>query len=1180
MQKNCYWLPMRVRGENSDHILKRRSINQIKRVMKLTMFFLMFAIVSARATGFAQNVSISGKNLSLRTVFSIIEEQTGYVVFTREAAFKADRNITLSVTNMPLRQLLNKVLKDKAIEYVIEDKTIFLSEKKRAASADVSVSGNSVAPVLMPVSGIVTDSAGKPLAGATVVVRGKKVSTSTDANGQFRLQADPGDVLVVSYVGFESEAYKVPALTPQDGSKPAIIALRVAPQTISEVVISTGYTQRKVSELTGSVQRFGGDELRSGVSGVNPLAMLKGKATGMYITEQGGSVATRGQIVLRGQASMPDQANSNFGPLIVVDGAITTAANLQDIVNPNDIESLTVLKDAASAAIYGSRAAQGVIVVTTRQGANAPVRVNLNMSHGGVYTNRLVNFMNTAQLTQHITNSMQGLYNNTASIRTRYGTFENYFNTTRPFTDEDRQKNYNWTDGSFYPNGSQSDINLSITGGTERTKIYAGINWVNQDGTELSDNLQRKALRLNIDQRISNKLTFSVNTNVLWDKYTSTNSENQVYLFQPWVSPFEANGALADSVPNYNYSANSARITRYYDNPLYSHDLNTNINQRQNYLLTGRLKYNVLPWLSAQTTNTLQYTNNNTNSYKDPRTYRGRYEGPANNRIRVDGTLSITDVRSTYFLTSNMLTANKTFGDHALSAMVGQEYGETSTMTTSIAAYGTAYPGERNLGAFQNFGTWGNKQNGQPAIPGSPAPLDKSSFSLFGEINESYKGRYLAAVSVRRDASTNFGIENRYGTFFALSGSWLLHKEAFIEKIRPISNLKLRGSYGTSGREAGADFLTFTTFLDNVRYDNLSNFGATIQQLANSQITWETTYTTNIGLDLGLWNRINITADYYRRRSAGLLQTVPLPSYTGFARQIRNVGELTNNGIEVTASAVAVQAGKFKWMLDANITFNRNRLTKIYNDSLIDGFTNAYYRNLGEDINVLKAIRYVGVNADNGRPLFERINADKSVTIVDSIPLAKASNLLSYQVMGSATPKFFGGFSSTLQYGGFTLSMLFNYSYGNRIMNNALRNFMSPTTWQQGFNTAAPTANQRFWQGPGDTNANFPNWYDPAFAQRGGTNINSSLIYQDASYLRLRNIRLAYDFNRDLLSKLKLSALTAYVSADNLFVIKSSELYASDPEGATIGLTSNSYAGTGIYSAMPRRLIFGINVSF
>jgi hypothetical protein len=251
--------------------------------------------------------------------------------------------------------------------------------------------------------------------------------------------------------------------------------------------------------------------------------------------------------------------------------------------------------------------------------------------------------MNTEQQANHIYRAMQSLYANNPTLQTRFGSFDNYFNTTRIYTDADLKNHYNWTNKVLFPDGKQANVNLSISGGTDKTKVYAAVNWMSQDGTEMDDNLERKAFRLNLDQRVSKKLLFSLNSNILFDKYTASTAENQSYLFQPWVTPFYANGQIADSIPNYIYNPSGGRVTQWYGNPLYRQGLNTVITKRQNYLLTGRLKYEILPWLSAQSTNTFQYTNNNSNSYKDPRTYRGRYEGPANNRIPVNGTIALND---------------------------------------------------------------------------------------------------------------------------------------------------------------------------------------------------------------------------------------------------------------------------------------------------------------------------------------------------------------------------------------------------------------------------------------------------------------------------------------------------------------------------------------------------------
>jgi len=1159
---------MHLRDLRNPFRLLQRTPKQTLLIMKFTVIFLFIACTQISARGFSQTITLSQKNATLKKIFKEINKQTGYQFFYQDELLKQGGRIDINVKNASIEQVLSLCFKDLPFTYTVMENTIILKEK----IPDV------VAVAILPppvVKGIIMGDQGTPLQGVSVVVKGTTNGTVTNARGEFSLENVSTDaVLIFSFIGYDRQEVRISSQT-----ETLRINLKLA-VSILDALIVTGYSTKKPSEITGAVQKIGGDDLRSSVTSANTLAMLKGKASGLYIVEPGGSVANRGQVVMRGQASFNDVSNPNFGPLIVLDGVITTAANLQDIVNPNDIESITILKDASSTAIYGSRAAQGVIVVVTKRGSLGQPKVNLNMNYGKVQNNRAVRFMNTPELVDHITKYMHRLYDGTASLRTMYGSFDNYYNTTRIFTDADLINNVQWDNKAFFTDGNQSDINLSLSGGTENTKFYTAIDWTNQDGTLLDDNLDRRAFRINLDQAINKKLFFGLNANALIDKYTSTASENQYYLFEPFVSPNYANGKLADSVPNYLYRATGPRTTVYYDNPLYSHSYNTVITKRQNYLATGKLKYDIFPWLFAQSTNTFQYTNNNVNNYKDPRTYRGRYDGAASNRVFINGQIAITDTRTNYFLTSNLLNFNKRYGQHNISALIGQEYGKIHTETMAVSAYNTPYPGERNMGAFLTFGTYINQLQGTIAIPSAAAPIDKASFSVFAEANDNYKDKYFLSGSLRRDASTNFGKDNRYGTFYSVGAGWLLTKENFMSSIKPITNLKVRAAHGTSGREAGADYLNFTVYTDAVRYNTTTTTGSTIQRLGNDQITWETTYTTNLGLDIGLWKRISLSVDAYKRKSKNLLQPVVLPSYIGFPSQIRNIGEVTNNGLEFVLSTQNVKSRNFSWTTDFNISFNKNRLTKIYGDSLRDGFAGTYYRYVGEDINVLRAIKYVGVNPDNGRPLFERIMPDNKVVIVDSIPLVKQDGLRGYQVVGSATPKFFGGFANTFSYKNITLSVLFNFAYGNKIFNNSLRNFMDPTAWQSGFNIAAPDKNIRWWQGPGDTEANYPDFLDLAFFQRGGVNINSSLLYVDASYIRLRNIRLVYDIPPSLLSRVKISALNIYVSSDNVFVIQSKELYAADPEGATIGSTSTSYTGTGIASAMPRRFLAGVNVSF
>ena len=1138
-------------------------------IMKLTILLLMTALIQVNAASFGQRLTLKASNIPVGKVFVEISNQTGYDVLLSTTNFNINKRIDVNYHDTEVETVIKNLLSKSGLAYTIEDKTIVIREKTpgyldRLTSlfAEIDVRGR------------VLDSLGTPLQGATIKISGTNRRVFTDNQGRFNITSISEEaILTISFVGYKDKEVKA-------ARELGDIILEMSANQLTELVVSTGYTQRKASELTGGVQSIGGEQLRNGVSTLNAAAMLKGVATGLYIVEQGGSVATRGQVVMRGQSSFNDNSNPNFGPLIVVDGVITNAANLQDIVDPQDIESINILRDAASTAVFGSRAAQGVMVVTTKRGRLGKLNINFGSNYGKVQNNRAIRFMNTEEATAHITKSMESLYNGTASLRSLYPTFEQYYNTTRTFTDAEKSVNTGWDNAAFFSDGAQSDMNLSISSGTEQTKFYAGLKWSKQDGTILDDNVDRKSARINIDQKITDKLSFSVNTNALLDRYTATTSENQYYILQPWVSPYYSSGGLADSIPNYSYRASGSRITQYYDNPLFSHSYNSAITKRLNLLGTGVLKYDLLPWLSVQSSNTINYTGNDLNSYRDPRTYRGRADGPASNRVYINGSLILNGTKSTYLLSSNLININKIIGNHQLKGIIGQEYSKTHMESFSVSMYNTPYPGERNMNAFFAYGTYSNKQFNRPAIPFTTDPIDRASFSLFSELSDIFKSKYLASASVRRDASTNFGRNNRYGTFYSLSAGWLLHKEDFLSNIKALSNLKLRASYGTSGREAGMDFLNFSTYNDQVFYNTNTTAGSTISRLGNDNITWETTYTTNLGIDLGLFSRINLSLDVYNKDSKNLLQVVSLPSYVGFGTQTRNVGELNNKGLDIMLSSANIQSKDFEWNMSFNVSFNKNKIVSLQGDSIIDGWSRSYYRYIGEDINTMRAIKYVGVNPDNGRPLFERVLGDGSIQIVDSIPLAKVGGLRSYQDVGSATPKFFGGFTNSFRYKNFNLSVLMNFSYGNKVFNNPLRNFMNPTLWQSGFNIVQPDENIRFWQGPGDTKANYPDFYDVAYAQRGGTNLNSSLLYVDASYLRMRNIRLGYDLSKTMLSKIRLSALNVYVSADNVFVIKSKDLFAADPEGSLIGTESNSFGGSGLASAMPRRFLIGLTAGF
>ncbi|MCK7554159.1 TonB-dependent receptor [Chitinophaga sedimenti] len=588
--------------------------------------------------------------------------------------------------------------------------------------------------------------------------------------------------------------------------------------------------------------------------------------------------------------------------------------------------------------------------------------------------------------------------------------------------------------------------------------------------------------------------------------------------------------------------------------------------------------------MSVQSANSVNYMNTRFNSYLDPRSYSGKYGGypylfTAASLIIPNGTLTIRDTRYTDYLTSNTISFRKYFGKHSVTALAGQEWGKRTTETTTADMY-NLLPGERNAGAAKGYGSAVYLAYYTPATaPTPPAGTyqERATFSVFGQADYNYDQRYYAAASVRTDATTNFGRSKRYGTFYSLSGGWLLSREGFLDGIDAINNLKLRAVYGTSGRDLGDGYLNTTFYTDGPRYGAVGNVGSSISQLANPDISWETMYSSNVGVDVGLWNRLDATIDLYHKRSSGLLQNVTLTSAQGSLSQYQNVGEIVNKGLEIMLNGHAVKSKDFNWMINFNISFNKNELTSLYQDSLRDSYSGTYYRKLGEDINVIKAIEFVGINPDNGNMIHR--NYDASGKAVDVEGIGATTNLANWRPVGSATPKFFGGFTNTFKYRQFTLSAEWWFQYGNYVMMSLVNNFQSPTAPRLGRNNVVFGDNQHVWQAPGDTGANYPDVFSTSPNAWSALTYRSSRLWGDASHMRLRNVRLNYDLPRKLVQQWRLQHCSAYVSGDNLAVLKRKDFVGADPEGATLS-TSTAYAGVGTGFANPRRFVAGINVGF
>lgn len=1021
------------------------------------------------------------------------------------------------------------------------------------------------------VKGRIVNEKGEPIVGVSVVVKGTRKGTTTNLNGEFTIEnVEEGSSLVITSVGYEETTIKV-------GKSSIAVSLKKTDTQLQDVVISTGYSNRKIGEITGSVQRISGEDLRRGVTSADPASLLKGRTTGLYITEQNaGDPTSVSQIFVRGQSSIAgvgvDQINEfvmpslNYGPLLVLDGVIMPNQNLRDLVTPQEIETLTILKDASATAIYGSRAAAGVLVVTTKKGRADKPRVSAELKYGINVPNRAgMHFMNGRELHGFMTEYFTQNYQMTPALATTYPTLEAYLSNRLPTLDEALSNEFNWYDVIFRTTNTK-EANVSVSGGTDRSRYYIGVGYYNELSTGISNALTRKSFRLNLDNRLSDRVKLNVSMNALIND-GKTDPENAIgfmYDLVPWANPYGPGGVITPSI---QYKVNGA--LRTITNPLFNEMYNYRTSNANLFFGSVRLDVKITDWLNFSSTNSGNLNFNKNITYIDARTHGGG--GTANSP---QGYLGTSTNNLSNYLTSNQLSFSKNIGQHGLKALAGVEFGKTETenMTLNVNGVRPGYPvislGRQVGGNNANATRPGNAEGGRD---------ERAAFSAFGEAGYTYNDKYTLSASLRTDASSSFGPDERYGTFYSVGGAWVVTKETFMKSAKAVSNLKLRASYGTSGSQLGDNFLTRTLYNPNGQYAGLT--ASNISVLGNPDLRWEVTKTLNTGFDLSLFKVIDLTVDYYDRKSEDLLQKVELPSLVGFSTQWRNVATVQNRGIELMINSTNISRNGFHWSTSFNVTYNRNKLLKVANDSLPQGFGREFYLYPGEDINTLKAVKYAGVDPQTGKPLFEKLLFDAKgnvtgVTLVNTVAETNPRvDTRQNQVIGSFQPKYFGGLTNNFSYKSFSLSVMVTYAL-DYFMNNRL------SSQRQGRNVT--TTNQvRYrekqvrWTTPGQTGATEPWLYHTNNTNWAG----SSKYYIDASNVSLRNVRLSYDLSKALLSKMKISNCTFYVSGDNLYAVYSKNLLASSAEGPSVGQAQN-YGTASFGVGIPRRYVFGLQLTF
>lgn len=984
------------------------------------------------------------------------------------------------------------------------------STLKTDASYDTSVS-----VVQKVVKGKVTDEKGNPIPGANILAKGTSVTAQTDMDGSFVINVSENVTkLVVSYIGMESQEVSV-----SNGN--LTIVLKEVGQKLSEVVVM-GYTTQKSNKISGSVSVVKAAQLRDVTEG-DVGKMLQGKVSGVFVGSSSGQPGSAPVIRIRGNGTV----TAGSDPLYVVDGVIG------GIPNPSDVESMTILKDAASTTLYGSRAANGVIVVTTKRGKAGKTLFDFRTSTGsGKLDNGNFKLMNSTQLYDTYARALANAGNDAAQIEALLPASRKDVNT-------------NWQDIA-YQKGINTNYELNISGGNEKTRFYLGSNYYKEEGIVVGTGIDRYSLRLNLDHNISDK--FKISANIASTITKSNNSPDgalgESYTNLPWDKAFDENGNAI------NPNTAAEWFGRDFSNFAFERQYNYNRSRDTGMEGLFKAEYSFTESLSFSSTNRAEYWYGFNENYNDVRSTSGSYS---------NGYLYNYNGSSKSYLTSNLLKYDKTFDKHQVQVLLGHEYQLNQDQYSDSDKSGFL-PGLDVLSA------------GATVINSSGNRNENKFLSGFMQANYNYSDKYYLTTSFRRDGSSRFGSNNQFANFYAVGGSWIVTKESFMESIPAISNLKLRSSYGTTGNadikgpNGGLNYYGGIDYYSvNGSYNDAP--GATLFQIGNKDLTWEKSATLDIGLDVSvLKDRITLTTDFYNKKTTDLLFNVPQPSNVGVGSITQNVGSVKNVGFEFGLNTKNF-VGEFKWNTDFNIAFNKNEITELYNNlSFIDVPSFGAQRLIvGQDMHTWFTRKWVGVDPANGDPLWEvqTLNAQTGQIDISTTNVYRNATLIA---LGKATPDFFGGMRNTFSYKGFELSTLLNFSYGSEIYNNSRALFDSDGAYNT-YNMMQLQDGWNRWEKPGDIATH------PKLVSGGNKNSQrgSSRFIEDGSFLRLRNVTLSYSVPATLLERIHLRSARITVSGDNLYTW--TKFSGIDPEVDDFGTVGTKYP-------FAKKFLLGLQLGF
>ncbi|MFZ4454588.1 MAG: SusC/RagA family TonB-linked outer membrane protein [Bacteroidales bacterium] len=1023
------------------------------------------------------------------------------------------------------------------------------------------IQGNYAQNSEIKVVGKVVDESGASLPGVYVQVKGEKVGTVTDLKGSYNLKTNSSKTIIFSYLGYEKKEISA------SQANNATISLVLDSKNLNETVV-IGYGSVRKKDLTGAVSSVNiSDMQKAPVKSFDEA--LAGRVAGVQVVSVDGQPGEMPNIVIRGNSSLT-QDNT---PLYVIDGVAVENINSNSI-NPSDIESMDVLKDASATAIYGSRAANGVIQITTKKGIKGKPLISIDFNVGQASNNK----------TQQLLSAYQFVELNNKLDPARTATY--YFQNGRTLDSYKDVKSINWSD-VLCQNALYNNMNLTIRGDNGGTNYSLSGSYTDQKGIIINSGFKRYQGRFNISQKIDNKLTISANLNyantetfgvVARDYFTGSTAGNpSMALFSDVWTYRPVSGSDDIDLMDYGLDPTIDPTVDYRYNPVQT--VKNTLNQRLqksilavstiNYSILKELKLNINGSFTENGTQTNLFYNSNTR-FGDRRTPQGTY-GP-NGSIN-NATVDITGIEGT------LTYKNKFFKNHNITLLGGTSEQNTQTNANGYAA---------NNISNEALGIYALNQGVLTTAVSSTS--QNLLISYFGRLMYDYNSKYYLTMSYRADGSSKFAAGNRWGYFPSAALSWRISSEPFMKAVPVVSDAKLRLSYGLTGNNRVSDFSYISgTQVQNGYYSFGSVLvpGAYRTSIENDNLKWETTSQTNIGLDVLLFKgRVGFVVDYYNKLTNDLLLNVSLPGSSGFPSSMVNIGSVQNSGLEFTVNTTNIKTKDFSWTTNFNIAFNRNKIIDLAfgQEALMVG---SYISKKGGQMGMMYGYIYDGLYQLNdfidnkngsyvlkpeiptngalrtaiqpGNAKYKDLNGDGVVDVKDQT------------VIGNGNPLHVGGFGNNFSYRGFSLNVFFQWSYGNNIM-NANRLYMEQFKYSFNSNQYATAALSNRWT-PDNPNASMP----IVSVNNGANNVSmpSTRIIEDGSYLRLKTVQLGYNLPGKLAKKLSLTSVGVFVSAQNLFTM--TKYSGGNPDVSTVTTAAALSPGYD-YSAYPLARIVTIGV--